>query len=74
MGIDLSQVHYLIISYGHFNHCRGLKHFLKINKKAKIFLHINAAHKFYTEIFGFIPYYVGLRSKNNCSKQQDLFH
>ena len=63
LGIDLSQVDYLVISHGHFDHGGGLKHFLKINKKAKIFLHINASHKFYTKIFGFIPYYVGLDQK-----------
>jgi 7,8-dihydropterin-6-yl-methyl-4-(beta-D-ribofuranosyl)aminobenzene 5'-phosphate synthase len=59
MGIDLSQVDYLIIFHGHFDHGGGLKHFLKINKKAKIFLHRNATNEFYTKIFGFIPYYVG---------------
>jgi 7,8-dihydropterin-6-yl-methyl-4-(beta-D-ribofuranosyl)aminobenzene 5'-phosphate synthase len=63
MGIDLSQVDYLIFSQGHFDYEGGLKHFLKINKKAKIFLHISAAHIFYTKIFGFIPYYVGLDQK-----------
>lgn len=60
LAIDLSQVDYLVISYGHFDHRGGLKHFLNINKKAKIFLHNNASHKFYTKILGFIPYYVGL--------------
>ena len=54
MGIDLSQVDYLVISHGHFDHGGGLKRFLKINKKTRIFLHINALHKFYTKIFGFI--------------------
>jgi 7,8-dihydropterin-6-yl-methyl-4-(beta-D-ribofuranosyl)aminobenzene 5'-phosphate synthase len=63
MGIDLSQVDYLVIFPGHFDHGSGLKHFLTINKKAKIFLHINAAHKFYTKIFGFVPYYEGLDQK-----------
>jgi 7,8-dihydropterin-6-yl-methyl-4-(beta-D-ribofuranosyl)aminobenzene 5'-phosphate synthase len=63
LGIDLSQVDYLVISHGHFDHGGGLKHFLRINKKAKIFLHINASHKFYTRILGFIPYYVGLDQK-----------
>jgi 7,8-dihydropterin-6-yl-methyl-4-(beta-D-ribofuranosyl)aminobenzene 5'-phosphate synthase len=63
MGIDLSQVDYLVISHGHFDHGGGLKPFLKINNKAKAFLHINAAHKFYTKIFGVIPYYVGLDQK-----------
>ena len=39
MGIDLSQVDYLIISHGHFDHGGGLKFFLEINKKAQIFFH-----------------------------------
>jgi 7,8-dihydropterin-6-yl-methyl-4-(beta-D-ribofuranosyl)aminobenzene 5'-phosphate synthase len=73
MGIDLSQVDYLIISHGHFDHGGGLKHFLKINKKAKIFLHINAAHKFYIKIFGFIPYYVGLDQKIIAKKNRIYF-
>jgi 7,8-dihydropterin-6-yl-methyl-4-(beta-D-ribofuranosyl)aminobenzene 5'-phosphate synthase len=63
MGIDLSQVDYLVISHGHFDHGGGLKHFQKINKKARVFLHRNAARKYYTKIFGFIPYYVGLDQK-----------
>jgi 7,8-dihydropterin-6-yl-methyl-4-(beta-D-ribofuranosyl)aminobenzene 5'-phosphate synthase len=63
MGIDLSQVDNLVISHGHFDHGGGLKHFQKINKKARVFLHINAANKYYTRIFGFIPYYVGLYQK-----------
>ena len=37
MGIDLSEVDYLVISHGHFDPRGGLRHFLKINKKAKIF-------------------------------------
>jgi 7,8-dihydropterin-6-yl-methyl-4-(beta-D-ribofuranosyl)aminobenzene 5'-phosphate synthase len=73
MGIDLSQVDYLFISHGHFDHGGGLKHFLKINNKAKIFLHINAAHKFYTKIFGFIPYYVGLDQKVIAQKSRIYF-
>jgi 7,8-dihydropterin-6-yl-methyl-4-(beta-D-ribofuranosyl)aminobenzene 5'-phosphate synthase len=63
MGIDLAQVDYLIISHGHFDHGGGLKHFQKINKKARVFLHIDAAKKYYARIFGFIPYYVGLDQK-----------
>ena len=63
MGIDLSQVGYLVISNGHFDHSGGLKHFQKINTKARVFLHSNAARKYYKKIFGFIPYYVGLDQK-----------
>jgi 7,8-dihydropterin-6-yl-methyl-4-(beta-D-ribofuranosyl)aminobenzene 5'-phosphate synthase len=59
MGIDLSQVDYLVISPGDFDHGGGLKHFQKINTKARVFLHINAANNYYTRIFGFIPYYIG---------------
>jgi len=73
MGIDLSQVDYLIISHGHFDHGGGLKHFLKINNKAKIFLHIIAAHKFYIKIFGLIPYYVGLDQKVITKKNRIYF-
>lgn len=62
MGIDLTLVDYLVISHGHFEQGGGLNHFLKINKKAKIFLHIKAAYKYYTSIFGFIPYNEGLEN------------
>jgi 7,8-dihydropterin-6-yl-methyl-4-(beta-D-ribofuranosyl)aminobenzene 5'-phosphate synthase len=73
MGLDLSQVDYLVISNGHYDHGGGLKHFLKINKKAKIFLHINAAYKFYIKIFGFIPYYVGPDQKVIAQKSRIYF-
>jgi 7,8-dihydropterin-6-yl-methyl-4-(beta-D-ribofuranosyl)aminobenzene 5'-phosphate synthase len=58
MGTDLSQVDYLIISASHFDPGGGLKRFLKINKRAKIFLHINAAHRFFIKTYGAIPCYV----------------
>ncbi len=73
MGIDLSQVDYLIISHGHFDHGGGLKHFQKINKKAKVFLHINAAKKYYTRILGFFPYYVGLDQKTIAKNSRIYF-
>ncbi len=70
LGIDLSDVDYLIVSHGHVDHGGGLKHFLDINKKAKIFLHKTAVNKFYTKLFGFIPIYVGL-DKSVIDKNQD---
>jgi 7,8-dihydropterin-6-yl-methyl-4-(beta-D-ribofuranosyl)aminobenzene 5'-phosphate synthase len=73
MGIDLSQVDYLIISQGHFDHGGGLKRFLKINKKAKIFLHINAASEFYTKISGLIPSYVCPDQKIIAQKNRIYF-
>jgi 7,8-dihydropterin-6-yl-methyl-4-(beta-D-ribofuranosyl)aminobenzene 5'-phosphate synthase len=73
MGIDLAQVHYLVISYGHFNHCQGLKRFLKINKKAKIFLHINEVHNVYKGLFGLIPCYIGSDQKINLQNGRIYF-
>ena len=73
MGIDLSKVDYLVMSHRHFDHGVDLKHFLKINNKAKIFLHINAAHKFYTKISGVIPHYVGLDQKIIAQKSRIYF-
>ena len=73
MGIDLSQVDYLILSHCHFDPDGGLIHFLKINKKAKIFLHINAAHKFYSKIFSFIPCYVGPDQRIIAQKSRIYF-
>ena len=73
MGIDLSLVDYRIISNVNFNHGTGLKHFQKINKKARVFLHINAAKKYYTRILGFIPYYLGLDQKTIARKSRIYF-
>ena len=36
LGIDLSMVDYVFISHGHSDHAGGLKHFMKINDKAKV--------------------------------------
>ena len=73
MGIDLSLVDYRIISNVYFNHGTGLNHFQKINKKARVFLHINAAKEHYTGILGFIPYYLGLDQKTIARKSRIYF-
>ena len=36
LGKDLSIVDYVFVSHGHSDHARGLKHFMKINDKAKV--------------------------------------
>ena len=36
LGIDLTRVDYVFISHGHSDHAGGLKHFMAINKKAKV--------------------------------------
>ncbi|AIO18959.1 Metallo-beta-lactamase superfamily protein [Candidatus Izimaplasma bacterium HR1] len=38
LGVDLSEVDYLVISHGHYDHGTGIKKFLKMNKKAQVFI------------------------------------
>ncbi len=38
LGIDLTDVDYLIISHGHYDHGTGIKQFLKLNTKAEVFI------------------------------------
>ncbi|MBF7096196.1 MBL fold metallo-hydrolase [Alkalibacter mobilis] len=37
LDLDLSKVDHLILSHGHYDHGGGLKHFLELNNKAKIY-------------------------------------
>lgn len=53
LGLDLSQVDFAIISHGHYDHGGGIKAFLEINEKAKIYMskhafepHYNANRKY----------------------------
>jgi 7,8-dihydropterin-6-yl-methyl-4-(beta-D-ribofuranosyl)aminobenzene 5'-phosphate synthase len=38
LGIDLSDVDYLVLSHGHFDHAGGISDFLELNKKASVIL------------------------------------
>ena len=38
MGVDISEVDYLALSHGHFDHTGGLEQFIGINSKARIYL------------------------------------
>ena len=50
LGKDLSRVEYVFISHGHSDHAGGLKHFMQINKKAKVIVSPDAlSGKFYSK-------------------------
>ena len=50
LGKDLSRVDYVFISHGHSDHAGGLKHFMPINKKAKVIVSPDAiSGKFYSK-------------------------
>lgn len=68
MNIDISEIDIVIISHGHKDHGGALKHFLKINSKAKIYIRNEAFEPHYIKVLG-IPVDVGLDEELKNSKQ-----
>lgn len=60
MSIDLSEVDLVVISHGHFDHGGGLKAFLNVNSKAKIYLNQKAFNKHYANSPSGEKAYIGL--------------
>ncbi|HUM56714.1 MAG TPA: MBL fold metallo-hydrolase, partial [Bacillota bacterium] len=60
LGVDISDIDYLIISHGHYDHGGGLKKFLEENTKAEIFLHKLAFEKYYARDLEGDMKYIGL--------------
>lgn len=49
MNLDLSEIDYLIISHGHFDHGGGIIPFLENNKKAKVYIQRHCDKNYYFE-------------------------
>ena len=61
LNVNLKEIDILVISHGHYDHGGGLKAFLRINKKAIIYISKNAFLKYYSTKK--IPIYIGLNEK-----------
>ena len=59
LGIDLANVDSLVISHGHYDHGGGLRAFLEINSRAKVYLHQQAFGAHYSKRTDGIAY-IGL--------------
>jgi 7,8-dihydropterin-6-yl-methyl-4-(beta-D-ribofuranosyl)aminobenzene 5'-phosphate synthase len=59
IGVNLAEVDTVVLSHGHYDHGGGLAGFLKINDKAKFFLHRQAFAPHYFKVL-FVKKYIGL--------------
>jgi 7,8-dihydropterin-6-yl-methyl-4-(beta-D-ribofuranosyl)aminobenzene 5'-phosphate synthase len=63
LGVDLEDIDIAIISHGHSDHGGGLETFLKVNRKAKIYVGRGAFDTHLVKLFGFIKYNIGLKKE-----------
>lgn len=68
LGVDIKEIDSVIISHGHKDHGGGLKTFLKLNSKAKIYIRETAFEPHFIKILK-IPFSVGLDKKLLDSKR-----
>ncbi len=50
LGVNIKDIDYIIISHGHYDHASGIKGILGINKKASVYMHVNATGEHYGNI------------------------
>lgn len=60
LDIDLREVDFVVLSHGHYDHGGGLKEFLEINKKAKIYMSKNAFGDYFIKVLGLFKIKVGI--------------
>jgi 7,8-dihydropterin-6-yl-methyl-4-(beta-D-ribofuranosyl)aminobenzene 5'-phosphate synthase len=69
LDADISDVDYLVISHGHYDHGGGLEVFLQENKKAEVFLQRLAFGKYYAIRPNNELSYIGLDEKLKKNRQ-----
>ncbi len=72
LGVNVSDVDFLIISHGHIDHGGGIKEFIEVNDKARIIMSKYAFDKHYTKVFNMFKVNVGLNPKLKKSKRIEL--
>ncbi len=69
LGLDISEVDYLVISHGHDDHGGGLEIFLEENKKAEVFIHRQAFERHYVHRLDGKLDFIGLNDNLKSNKQ-----
>jgi 7,8-dihydropterin-6-yl-methyl-4-(beta-D-ribofuranosyl)aminobenzene 5'-phosphate synthase len=77
MGVDLTAVDTVILSHGHYDHGGGLKKFLELNDKAKVYIHKKAFEAHYAnrenEAIGYIGLDKGLMTHDQIVFTEDQY-
>jgi len=68
MEVDLSQVEFVVISHGHYDHGGGLDAFFEINDRAEVFIHPKAFGSYYAGKKGQTRF-IGIDEKLKDKKQ-----
>lgn len=71
MDINIEDVDTVVISHGHYDHGGGLKHFLRRNSRAKVYIKESAFNKHVTKVIG-VPFNIGL-DKSLMNNSQVVF-
>lgn len=67
LGVNLKDVDILIISHGHFDHGNGLNKFLKINKKALVYVSSKAFEEHYKKV-GLVKLPIGIKKPKDIER------
>lgn len=67
LGVDIKDINIAVISHGHYDHGGGLKSFLSVNSKAKVYINHRAFYKYYNG-----EKYIGLDPLNTYTDRNRL--